>query len=89
MSARYTLRLFEVAWLLQETLNATRRLCRTGEFRVIQHGRCIEIPVEQVRARLRSTRALRCLDGLIVGAIEAPRGAKPSAPPAPLRVSLP
>ena len=88
MSQRYTLRLYEVAWLLQETLNATRRLCRTGELRTIQHGRSILIPVEQVRARLRSTRALRCLDQLTVGAIEAPRSAKPSARPAPLRVSL-
>ena len=85
---RHTLRLYEVAWLLQETLNAARRLCRTGELRVIQHGRCIEVPVEQVRARLRSTKALLCLDQLVSGALVAPRAPKPSAAPAPLMVTV-
>jgi hypothetical protein len=50
----------------------------------VQHGKCIEISVEVLRQRLRSTRALRRLDELARGVIKAPRVARPSDPPAPL-----
>lgn len=83
-SSRPTIRLAEAAWLLQETVNATRQLCRTGALPYSQHGKCIEISVDELRSRLRSTRALRCLDELAAGAIKAPRAEKPSSPPAPL-----
>lgn len=82
--ARPTVRLAEAAWLLQETVNATRRLCRQGHLPYLQHGKCIEIPVHALRSRLRSTRALRRLDELAHGQIRAPRASKPSVPPAPL-----
>ena len=81
---RSTVRLAEAAWLLQETVNATRRLCRQGHLPYLQHGKCIEIPVDALRGRLRSTRALRRLDQLATGQLKAPRAAKPSTPPAPL-----
>lgn len=84
---RHTLRLAEAAWLLQETVNATRRLCRTGALPYSQHGKCIEISVDALRPRLRSTRAFRMLDQLVRGEIKAPRLAKPSSPPAPLTES--
>jgi hypothetical protein len=86
-SPRPTIRLAEAAWLLQETVNATRRLCRQGHLQFIQHGKCIEIPAEELRRKLRSTRALAALEALVIGQLKAPRVAKPSDPPASLRRS--
>lgn len=83
-TTRPTLRLAEAAWLLQETVNATRRLCRQGHLPYSQHGKCLEISVDVLRERLRSTRARRALEQLARGAIRAPRVARPSDPPAPL-----
>lgn len=86
---RRTLRLFEAAWLLQETANATRRLCRLGLLPYSQHGKFIQIPVAGLRERLQSTRALRRLDELVAGSIKAPRTAKASDPARPLTETAP
>jgi hypothetical protein len=85
---RHSLRLAEVAWLRQETVNATRHACRTGTLAHTQHGRCIEIPVDELRKNLRSTRALRTLDLLLGGHLKAPTPERPSSPPAPLTGSV-
>lgn len=86
-TARHTVRLAEAAWVLQETMNATRRLCRAGSLPYIQHGRRIEIPVDVLRIRLRSTRARRALDQLARGEIEAPKMGRPSDLPPSLTAS--
>lgn len=86
---RPTLRLAEAAWLLQETVNATRYLCRKGQLPHSQHGKCLEIPAEALRAKLRSPRALRRLEELVRGDITAPRTVRASDPPRPLSASGP
>jgi hypothetical protein len=78
---------YEAAWLLQETVNATKRLCRNGSLTHFQHGKRVQIPADSLREHLRSPRALRLLEEVARGAVIAPRPASASAQPAPLTES--
>lgn len=88
------LRLFEAAWLLQLSENATRRLCEQG---VIPAWRCIDhagssarmrwnIPPAALAPLLKSAQARRCLAQLMAGEIRVPRPARRSDPARPLWV---
>lgn len=88
-SRRHSLRLSKAAWLLQESTNATRRLCRLNQLPYYRLGKLIHIPAEALRPLLNSAAARQELDRLLEGTITAPRAAKPSSPPPPISSALP
>lgn len=90
------LRVHEASWLLQETENATRRLCEAGAvpaWRVVDSsGNSARfrwnIPSQTLEPLLSGALARRRLAQLVSGEIRAPRPEKRGDPPVPLtRVS--